>query len=147
MLATSSARSIAIATEILVGLIIGYGASLPLIAMQVGGQMMGHQLGLHLAQVFNPERDIRRDRRAKPCHGTDQRAFRQPFKQRQRQMTNRGVDFGRHDYAAMGRAFGGHGHRVSNRQELQAALEAAQSADRFTVIAAEIHKEAYDGRI
>lgn len=69
------------------------------------------------------------------------------LKQRQRQMTNRGVDFDRHDYAAMGRAFGGHGHRVTNRAELRAALEAAQSADRFTVIAAEIDREAYDGRI
>jgi len=49
------AMAAAIATELLVGLIIGYGASLPLIAMQVGGLMMGHQLGLGLAQVFNPE--------------------------------------------------------------------------------------------
>jgi len=45
----------AVATELLIGLVIGYGASLPLIAMQVGGLMMGHQLGLGLAQVFNPE--------------------------------------------------------------------------------------------
>ena len=47
--------AVAVGTEILIGLIIGYGASLPLVAMQVGGLMMGHQLGLGLAQVFNPE--------------------------------------------------------------------------------------------
>lgn len=47
----------AIGSEILIGLVIGYGASMPLIAMQLGGQMMGHQLGLGLAQVLNPEFD------------------------------------------------------------------------------------------
>ena len=69
------------------------------------------------------------------------------LKQRQRQMVNRGVDFERHDFAAMGRAFGGHGVTVRNREELRAALEAAQTAESFTVIAAEIDREAYDGRI
>ncbi|GAA6193102.1 thiamine pyrophosphate-binding protein [Phaeobacter sp. NW0010-22] len=69
------------------------------------------------------------------------------LKQRQRQMKNRGVDFGHHDYAAMGRAFGGQGHTVRNRSELRAALNAAQTADTFTVIAAEIDREGYDGRI
>ncbi|MFY9209817.1 MAG: thiamine pyrophosphate-binding protein [Aestuariivita sp.] len=69
------------------------------------------------------------------------------LKQRQRQMSNRGVDFARHDYAAMGRAFGGNGHRVTNREELRAALDAALQADTFTVIAAEIEREGYDGRI
>ncbi|MCV6585732.1 MAG: thiamine pyrophosphate-binding protein [Marinibacterium sp.] len=69
------------------------------------------------------------------------------LKQRQRQMTNRGVDFQRHDFAALGRAMGGYGHRVTNRGELRAALEAAQQADRFTVIAAEIDAGGYDGRI
>lgn len=49
------ALAFAVAMEMLIGLAIGYGASLPLVAMQVGGQMMGHQLGLGLAQVFNPE--------------------------------------------------------------------------------------------
>ncbi len=69
------------------------------------------------------------------------------LKQRQRQMKNRGVDFGHHDYAAMGRAFGGQGHTVRNRSELRVALNAAQTADTFTVIAAEIDREGYDGRI
>jgi acetolactate synthase-1/2/3 large subunit len=69
------------------------------------------------------------------------------LKQRQRQLPNAGVDFGRHDFAAIGRAFGGEGHTVRNRKELKAALDLAVKAETFTVIAAEIDKEAYDGRI
>ena len=69
------------------------------------------------------------------------------MKQRGRQLSNAAVDFGRHDVAAIGRAFGGHGHRVASRAELRAALEAGLAADRFTVIAAEIERGAYDGRI
>lgn len=69
------------------------------------------------------------------------------LKQRQRQLTNAGVDFAQHDFAAMGRAFGGQGHTVTKRDELQMALEAAQSAATFTVIAAVIERGAYDGRI
>lgn len=69
------------------------------------------------------------------------------LKQRQRQMTNNGVDFRGHDYAAIGRAFGGYGATVTSREELRAALEDAQSADNFTLIAAVIDRKAYDGRI
>ena len=69
------------------------------------------------------------------------------LKQRQRQLPNAAVDFGHHDFAAIGRAFGGQGHRVRNRAELTAALDAAMQADTFTVIAAEIDREGYDGRI
>ncbi len=69
------------------------------------------------------------------------------LKQRQRQLPNTGVDFAHHDFAAMGRAFGGYGHRVTNRSELRTALTQAMSADRFTVIAAEIERGGYDGRI
>lgn len=68
-------------------------------------------------------------------------------KQRERQMVNRGVDFERHDFAAIGRAFGGAGVSVRSRAELRAALEAALTAETFTVIAAEIDRAAYDGRI
>lgn len=68
-------------------------------------------------------------------------------KQRERQMVNLAVDFGQHDFAAIGRAFGGHGVRVTNRTELRAALEVAQKADTFTVIAAEIDRGSYDNRI
>ena len=69
------------------------------------------------------------------------------LKQRQRQLPNAAVDFARHDFAAMGRAFGGNGHRVTNRKELRDALTAAMAADRFTVIACEIDRGGYDGRI
>ena len=68
-------------------------------------------------------------------------------KQRERQMANTGVDFAEHDFAAMGRAFGGAGVTVRTRAELTKALETAQAADTFTVIAAVIEKGAYDGRI
>ncbi len=47
--------SLAVAAEIFIGMAIGYGASLPLVGMQVGGVMIGHQLGLGLARVFNPD--------------------------------------------------------------------------------------------
>jgi len=43
--------------ELLVGLAIGYLASLPLIAMQVGGRLIDQQMGLGIAGVFNPELD------------------------------------------------------------------------------------------
>jgi acetolactate synthase-1/2/3 large subunit len=68
-------------------------------------------------------------------------------KQRERQMVNLAVDFDRHDFAAIGRAFGGNGVRVTTRAELRAALQEAQGADRFTVIAAEIDRGSYDSRI
>jgi acetolactate synthase-1/2/3 large subunit len=69
------------------------------------------------------------------------------LKQRQRQMVNTGVDFGHHDFATIGQAFGGEGHTVNTRTELRAALNAAQVADTFTVIAAVIEPKAYDGLI
>lgn len=46
---------VAVGSELLIGAAIGYGASLPLIALQMGGMVMGQQLGLGLAQVFNPD--------------------------------------------------------------------------------------------
>lgn len=69
------------------------------------------------------------------------------LKQRQRQLVNAGVDFGTHDFAAIGRAFGGQGHTVTSRSELRTALEAAMASDTFTVIAAVIDRGAYDGRL
>ena len=51
------------------------------------------------------------------------------------------------DIAAIGRAFGGAGHTVTNRADLAAALKAAAAEDRFTVIAAVIDRQAYDGRL
>ena len=68
-------------------------------------------------------------------------------KQRERQLSNYGVDFARHDFAAMGEAFGGAGATVRTRAELEEALVKAVSAETFTVIAAIIERGAYDGRI
>ena len=69
------------------------------------------------------------------------------LKQRQRQMANKGVDFAGHDFAAIGRAFGGNGVTVDNRADLTQALTDAMAADTFTVIAAVIDRKSYDGRI
>lgn len=69
------------------------------------------------------------------------------LKQRQRQMKNAGVEFGTHDFAALGRAFGGNGATVSDRAGLRKALEDALAADSFSVIAAVIDRKGYDGRI
>jgi acetolactate synthase-1/2/3 large subunit len=69
------------------------------------------------------------------------------LKQRQRQMKNLGVDFPGHDFAAIGKAFGGQGHTVTNRAQLRDALTSAMDADTFTVIAAIIERQGYDGRI
>jgi len=69
------------------------------------------------------------------------------LKQRSRQLRNQGVDFATHDFAAIGRAFGGAGVTVGTRADLQAALETALQADTFTVIAATIERGSYDGRI
>ncbi|SLN42595.1 Acetolactate synthase [Roseovarius litorisediminis] len=68
-------------------------------------------------------------------------------KQRERQLPNAAVDFGHHDFEAIGKAFGGNGVTVRSRGELRAALQSALVADRFTVIAAEIERGAYDKRI
>jgi acetolactate synthase I/II/III large subunit len=69
------------------------------------------------------------------------------LKQRQRQLQNHAVDFGLHDYAAIARSFGGQGYSVASRDELRSALEQAQNADTFTLIAATIPRGAYDGRL
>ncbi len=44
-----------VAVELLIGIVIGYGASLPLIGMQIGGRIIDQQMGLGLAGVLNPE--------------------------------------------------------------------------------------------
>ncbi len=68
------------------------------------------------------------------------------LKQRQRQLANKAVDFGCHDFAAIAQAFGGTGYTVSDRAGLRAAIKAALSSEIFTVIAARIDKGSYDGR-
>ncbi len=49
------------AMELMIGLVIGYVASLPLVALQVGGLLMGQQMGLGFARSFNPAIDDNAD--------------------------------------------------------------------------------------
>lgn len=41
-------------TEVLIGAAIGFMASLPLVSVQIGGLMMGQQMGLGFARIYNP---------------------------------------------------------------------------------------------
>ena len=69
------------------------------------------------------------------------------LKQRNSGFANVGVDFGATDFAAVAEALGGVGITVGARAELAEAAAAALTRDRFTVIAAEIPRNAYDDRI
>lgn len=44
-------------SELLIGVVIGVIAGIPLVAIQMGGYIMGYQMGLSLAESFNPELD------------------------------------------------------------------------------------------
>ncbi|MEM7626420.1 MAG: flagellar biosynthetic protein FliR [Planctomycetota bacterium] len=46
-----------VAMELLMGYVIGYVASLPLIGMQIGGQVIDQQMGISAGGVFNPDLD------------------------------------------------------------------------------------------
>lgn len=50
-----------VATELIIGLIIGYVASLPMMAMQTSGLIMGQQMGLGFARFFDPAIDDEAD--------------------------------------------------------------------------------------
>lgn len=50
-----------IAIELLIGLVIGFLASLPLVGAQTGGLIMGQQMGLGFAQFYNPAVDDEAD--------------------------------------------------------------------------------------
>ncbi len=47
----------AMATEALIGVTVGLIAGLPLMAVQMGGMLMGQQMGMGLASVYNPATD------------------------------------------------------------------------------------------
>ena len=70
------------------------------------------------------------------------------LKQRATKRPNLGVDFGGSqtgtDFAALARAFGGHGATVTNADDLASEAAAALTRDRFTLIAARIAQRAYD---
>ena len=67
------------------------------------------------------------------------------LKQRRSGLQNAGVDFGRTDFAALARIFGGNGVTVRGPGEAGPALEEALAADRFTVIEVEIPRRIYEG--
>lgn len=50
-----------VATELLIGMVVGYVASFPMVAVQTGGLMMGQQMGLGFARFYNPAIDDQAD--------------------------------------------------------------------------------------
>ncbi len=67
------------------------------------------------------------------------------LKQRRSALQNAGVDFRRTDFAALARVYGGIGVTVTEPGEAGPAVGDALAADRFTLIAVEIPRRAYDG--
>ena len=51
----------AVAGETLIGVVIGLLAALPMYAVQLGGMLVGHQVGVGLANVYNPALDTEAD--------------------------------------------------------------------------------------
>ena len=47
--------SLVILSEMMVGFVIGFGAMLPIFGVQIGARVIDQQMGLGLAEVFNPE--------------------------------------------------------------------------------------------
>jgi acetolactate synthase-1/2/3 large subunit len=68
------------------------------------------------------------------------------LKQRRVGLENLAVDFGATDFPAVARALGGEGVTVRDRAALAEAFHKGLAADGFTIIAAEIGRQAYDGR-
>ena len=52
---------VGVISETLIGLVIGLVAALPIYAVQLGGLIMGQQMGVGLANVYNPALDIEGD--------------------------------------------------------------------------------------
>ncbi|MGF1551314.1 MAG: thiamine pyrophosphate-binding protein [Paracoccaceae bacterium] len=69
------------------------------------------------------------------------------MKQRREQRPNAGVDLGRTDFAALARAFGGHGETVTAPGEAGPALGRALEAGRFALVEIAIPRQGYDGLI
>ncbi|UCH73815.1 MAG: thiamine pyrophosphate-binding protein [Rhodospirillales bacterium] len=68
-------------------------------------------------------------------------------KQREAQLPNLGVDYAATDWVALARAMGGRGVSVSDRKALGAAVKKGLAAETFTIVAAQIDRKAYDGRL
>lgn len=70
------------------------------------------------------------------------------LKQRASGRPQSGVSFGATDFAAVANAYGGIGVSVSSRVALEEAAQAAFARrDHFTLIAARIAPDAYEGRL
>ena len=67
------------------------------------------------------------------------------LKQRRTGLQNAGVDFQRTDFAALARVYGGNGVTVNGPGDVGPAVTEALAADRFTILAVEIPRRAYDG--
>lgn len=52
---TIAEHAVMMGGEFMIGAVIGFLAGMPLIAMEMAGHLMGHQMALSLAEVFNPE--------------------------------------------------------------------------------------------
>ena len=65
-------------------------------------------------------------------------------KQHAMQLSPRGVSFGTTDFAALARAYGGHGETIENPARFREALQEAAGRDHFTVLACRIDKNEYD---
>jgi acetolactate synthase-1/2/3 large subunit len=68
-------------------------------------------------------------------------------KQREAQLPNVGVDFDGTDWVAVAKALGGRGVAVQDRKALGKAVKNGLAADSFTIVAAQIERRAYDGRL
>lgn len=55
--ATIGEHAVMMFAELLIGACIGFVAGLPMIAMEMAGNLMGHQMALSLAESYNPELD------------------------------------------------------------------------------------------
>lgn len=53
--ATLTEHAVMMFSEMMTGAAIGFIAGLPLVAMEMAGHLMGHQMALSLAQAYNPE--------------------------------------------------------------------------------------------
>jgi acetolactate synthase-1/2/3 large subunit len=69
------------------------------------------------------------------------------LKQRGSQMPNLAVDFGGSDFPAIAKALGGYGAWCDSRADIAREVKAALDRDSFTLVAARIGKQAYDGRL
>jgi acetolactate synthase I/II/III large subunit len=69
------------------------------------------------------------------------------LKQRKGQQRSLGVSFGRTDFAAVARAYGGHGAEVQSSKALKDEVSKALKRETFSVIAIRIPARAYDGHI